>query len=91
MVQGHHVEGALEGVVAQVRVLLGRPGGAAGEVVGRAGAGGGRGGGEVEGVRLLRDLHEIHKISLVERWCGEEVGAVEDVFAARRVGVNHGA
>ena len=46
-------------------------------------------GGEVEGVRL-RDVHEIHEISMVKGWRGKEVGAVEHIFAVRCVGINHG-
>ena len=88
MVHGDHVEGALEGVVAEVGVLLCRPRGTAGEVVGRTRPRRNGRGGEVEGVRLGY-LHEIHEITLVEGWGGEEVGAVEYVLAAGRVGVDH--
>ncbi len=89
VVHGDHVEGALEGVVPEVWVLFGRPGRAAGQVVGGARPGGDGRGGEVEGVRL-GDLHKVHKVALVEGGRGEEVGAVEDVLAVGRVGVNHG-
>ena len=88
MVHGDDVEGALEGVLAEVGVLLGRPGGTAGQVIGRTRPWGNGRGETVEGVRLGY-LHEIHEIALVEGWGGKEVGAVKDVLAAGRVGIDH--
>ena len=90
VVHGHHVEGALKRIMSQVWVLFRRPRRAAREVVGGGLPRGNRSVGEVERVRL-GDLHKVHKVPLVKGWRGKEVGVVEDIFAARGVGVNHGS
>ena len=89
MIHGYHIEGTLERILSQVWVLFRRPWRAARQVVGGTWPRGNWSGGEVEGVRL-GDLHKVHEIPLVKGRRGKEVGAVEYVFAARGVGINHG-